>query len=167
MGIILLLVSLIMDGLTGMVQDNLKKICKPTVHEFMYFTNLSGVAISTILGLVSGDIVKGYAFCRENPEVLQNVFIFSLLSAFGQNFIFLTLKNFDALVLTTVTTTRKFFTVLASILFKGNRIESGQQWVAIGLVALGLSGEIYEKYEKQGHAKKAATTGSSKASKSE
>jgi len=159
-GIGLLLLSLLMDGLTGMVQDNLKKVGKPTVHEFMFFTNLSGVAISTILGFASGDIPKGYDFCLHHPEVLHNVLVFSLLSAFGQNFIFLTLKYFDALVLTTVTTTRKFFTVLASIFFKGNRIESAQQWVAIALVAFGLSGEIYEKYEKQSHGKKKAASSS-------
>lgn len=39
----------------------------------------------------------------------------SLTSALGQNFIFLTIQLFDALVLTTVTTTRKFFTILLSV----------------------------------------------------
>lgn len=47
--------------------------------------------------------------------MLSSLAWFSLTSALGQNFIFLTIKYFDALVLTTVTTTRKFFTILVSV----------------------------------------------------
>eukprot|EP00968_Pinguiococcus_pyrenoidosus_P029219 scaffold8416_cov267-Pinguiococcus_pyrenoidosus.AAC.3 len=43
---------------------------------------------------------------------------FAACSAFGQSFIFYTIANFDPLVCTTVTTTRKIFSVLLSIVLK-------------------------------------------------
>ena len=48
--------------------------------------------------------------------------LFSVLSALGQNFILMTLYRFDSLVLTTITTTRKFFTILASVVWFGHSL---------------------------------------------
>ena len=66
----------------------------------------------------------------------------------GQNFIFYTLHSFGSLVLATVTTTRKFFTVLASIAYYGHAL-NGQQWGGVGLVTAGLGLELFGKYRKQ------------------
>lgn len=86
--------------------------------------------------------------------MLSRLAWFSLTSALGQNFIFLTIKYFDALVLTTVTTTRKFFTILLSVVMYGHQLTQGQ-WGAVLLVFAGLSGEVYDKYEKKQQQKRA------------
>jgi UDP-galactose transporter B1 len=53
------------------------------------------------------------------------------------------------LVCTTITTTRKFFTILISVFLNPNNSLTQAQWGAVGLVFLGLSAELYEKYEKK------------------
>jgi drug/metabolite transporter (DMT)-like permease len=47
----------------------------------------------------------------------------------------------------TVTTTRKFFTVLASVVIYDHTL-SGQQWGGVVLVTAGLSLELFGKFRK-------------------
>lgn len=70
------------------------------------------------------------------------------MSALGQNFIFYTLHSFGSLVLATVTTTRKFFTVLASVVYFGHAL-SNQQWGGVALVTAGLGLELFGKFRRQ------------------
>ena len=75
--------------------------------------------------------------------------LFSLCSAFGQLFIFWTIREFDSLTLSTITTTRKFFTIVTSVVFHGHVLTQGQ-WVAVGVVFAGLALETVEKeWEKR------------------
>ena len=53
----------------------------------------------------------------------------------------------SALILTTVTTTRKFFTIMGSVFWYGHELKQ-TQWLGIGLVSAGLSLELYGKYTK-------------------
>lgn len=154
-GVALLFLSLVMDGVTGAVQDQLKTICKPTVHEFMFYTNAAGAAVVALFVVPTGQLTQGLQFCLAHPAMIRHVALFSLTSALGQNFIFLTLKHFDALVLTTVTTTRKFFTILVSVVMYGHTLTT-TQWASVFVVFLGLSGEVVEKYQKKQASKKKA-----------
>ena len=52
-------------------------------------------------------------------------------------FIFLTVTEFGPLPCSIMTTTRKFFTVLASVILFGN-VLSGRQWIGTVLVFTGL-----------------------------
>ena len=47
---------------------------------------------------------------------------FGLCSSVGQMFILYTVRHFPPLVLSTITTTRKFFSILIAVLFMGNEI---------------------------------------------
>ncbi len=47
---------------------------------------------------------------------------FSLASAVGQNFVYLTITWFNPLVMTTIATTRKFFTIVFSMILYGHAI---------------------------------------------
>ena len=53
----------------------------------------------------------------------------------------------SALILTTVTTTRKFFTIMGSVFWFGHELKP-TQWIGIGLVSAGLGLELYGKYAK-------------------
>lgn len=59
--------------------------------------------------------------------------MFSLLSAVGQLFIFYSLLVFDSLVCTTITTIRKFLTIVISVAFHGN-VLSVTQWGSVAMV---------------------------------
>merc|ERR1712070_299457 len=82
---------------------------RPSMHESMLWTNASGCLVALILALLSGHLFGGIAFCAKHPQVLYAILIYSLSSAIGGNFIYFTLTQFNPLVLTTVTTTRKIF----------------------------------------------------------
>ena len=63
-------------------------------------------------------------------------------------FVFTLVREFGALVLSTVTTTRKFFTILVSVFLFGNALSS-QQWIAVGMVFFGLGMDIIRNYRSK------------------
>ncbi|ETW09809.1 hypothetical protein H310_00287 [Aphanomyces invadans] len=152
-GLGLLFTSLFLDGLTGSGQEQMVELHKPSVHQQMLNTNIWAVIYTGIGCLVTGHGLTGFNFCLNNPEIYQSLLFFSMCSALGQNFIYFTLQRFSALTCTTITTTRKFFTILASVLYFGNKL-ADQQWVGVGVVFTGIGIELTTKYSKYG-AKKA------------
>mmetsp|Transcript_11413 Transcript_11413/g.16056 ORF Transcript_11413/g.16056 Transcript_11413/m.16056 type:complete len:421 (-) Transcript_11413:23-1285(-) len=149
LGILFIILSLVMDGVTGGIQKRLKADMgrlgmHPKPYDFMLYTNLSMMMVAFAVSLVLGDFVKGYTFCSENPVVLELVMKFSVCSAIGQSFIFYTVAHFDPLVCSTVTTTRKIFSVLLSIFFKGHAM-SGQGWAGVMIAISGILGEVQDK----------------------
>ena len=156
-GIMLLLLSLFFDGVTGAFQDKLKDMkiaCTP--HESMTLTNTVAVFITFFCSLYTNQFVDGFTFCMKNTEILYRIAYFALMSAIGQHFIFLTVANFNSLILTTITTTRKFFTILLSVFINRNPLAI-EQWGSVFLVLAGLVGEIFDKYTKSKKTQKTTT----------
>ncbi len=71
--------------------------------------------------------------------------IYSISSAVGQNFVYYTLTQFNPLVLTTVTTTRKIFSTLFSVFRNPENSLSPMQWGGTLLVFAGLIFDILKK----------------------
>ena len=69
---------------------------------------------------------------------------FNLSASLGQVFIFLTVHHFSPLTCTTITTTRKFFTILLSV-YKFGHVLGAVQWLSVALVFAGLYLEIVAK----------------------
>lgn len=92
--------------------------------------------------LVSGEGVSALSFISRHPEVTLNLLAFSLASAIGQLFIFTTITAYGPLTCAVFTTTRKFFTILMSVLLFGNTLLQ-RQWFAVSLVFIGLSVDAY------------------------
>ncbi|OQS03560.1 Drug/Metabolite Transporter (DMT) Superfamily [Thraustotheca clavata] len=135
-GLGLLFLSLTLDGITGPNQEFLSATYKPSVHQQMLNTNLWAVVYTAIGCIVTGQGIVGLNFCLGNPEIYSALFFFSVCSALGQNFIYFTIQRFSALTCTTITTTRKFFTILASVLVFGNAL-SYESWLGVAIVFTG------------------------------
>lgn len=158
MGVVYICLSLVLDGVTAGFQKRLKtetaKVnVKPKPYDFMFWTNFFMFLTATVIALVLGELQSGLAFCSANPEILANIIKFAVCSAVGQSFIFYTIANFDPLVLSTVTTTRKIFSVLLSIFLKGHSL-SLMGWSGIGLACSGILSELQAKmggHEKKKH----------------
>lgn len=88
------------------------------MHESMLWTNLSGCIVALLFAFLSGHLFSGIKFGMKNPQVLNAILVYSISSAVGQNFVYYTLTQFNPLVLTTVTTTRKIFSTLFSVFRK-------------------------------------------------
>jgi len=113
----------------------------------MFWTNLFMMATAGVVSLGAGEFMAGFGYCVDNPEILTKIIKFCICSAIGQSFIFYTIANFEPLVCTTVTTTRKIFSVLLSIFLKGHALNT-QGWAGIGVACLGILGELENKYSK-------------------
>ena len=149
MGVMYIVGSLALDGVTAGFQKRLKtetaKVgVKPKPYDFMFWTNLFMCLTAAVIAGVLGEIQSGMAFLVANPEIYNKIIKFAICSAVGQSFIFYTIANFDPLVLSTVTTTRKIFSVLLSIFLKGHNL-SPMGWSGIALACGGILSELQNK----------------------
>lgn len=149
MGVFYIVLSLCGDGITAGLQKKLTKEAKesgvsPTPADFMFWTNLFMAASAFLVAGALGELEGGMLYITANPDILSKIIYFALCSAVGQTFIFYTIASFDPLVLTTVTTTRKIFSVLLSIFLKGHHL-SLQGWAGIALACGGILGEMGSK----------------------
>ena len=155
-GLALLFFSLACDGFTGPMQEAVratfgvtvgrgKKAIRtpPSSVELMVKTNAIGLIVFVSAVLILGDWPRAMAFFTEVPKAKRAVLVLALTSAIGQNFIFLTIASFDSLVLTTMTTTRKFFTFFFS---KPLQDLSSEQLCGSGLVFGGVALDLLVRY---------------------
>lgn len=115
----------------------------------MFGMNLWGTIYNMIymFGWPHGIGFEAVQFCKQHPEAAWDIFLFCLCGAVGQNFIFLTISRFGSLTNTTITTTRKFVSIVVSSLLSGNPL-SANQWGSVCMVFSGLSYQIYLKWRK-------------------
>ena len=157
MGVVYIVASLVLDGVTAGFQkrlktDTAKAGVKPKPYDFMFWTNLFMCITAVVIAGGLGELTTGMAFCSANPEIYSKIIKFAVCSAVGQSFIFYTIANFDPLILSTVTTTRKIFSVLLSIILKGHPL-SGMGWSGIALSCGGILSELQSKMAAKPHTK--------------
>lgn len=121
-GEISLVISLICDGLTGGIQDKIRDKHQAQAYHMMYSMNIWSCLWTSMALIFTGELNELIPFLQTNPSVLPRIFLLGLTGAVGQNFIFLTIEWFGPLTCAIFTTTRKFFTILCSVLIFGNLI---------------------------------------------
>jgi len=137
-GEFLLMLSLALDGVTGGVQDKLRKEYDSQTHRMMLWMNMWSI-LYVVIGLVlTGEGVQFIYFVYKYPKVMYQLLAFAVCSAIGQHFIFLTINLFGPLTASIITTTRKFFTILASVFIFSHPM-SALQWFGTVLVFGGLT----------------------------
>merc|ERR1719495_1986261 len=120
----------------------------PTLKYLFILMIVAGVAL-----FMTGEGVEFISFLQRHPSVLWELASFSVASALGQFFIFMTVSDFGPLPCSIITTTRKFFTVLASVIFFGNSLVT-RQWIGTIFVFAGIFLDgLYGKQKKPEEAK--------------
>lgn len=132
----LLAFSLAMDGLSGPGQERIKALALTNTQQ-MLATNVWATLVMAALAVALGQGASSVAYLAAHPSLVPALGLFTLTSAVGQLFIFYTIRTFDSLVLTTITTTRKFFTIVVSVVVYGHAL-SAAQWAAVAVVFAGL-----------------------------
>ena len=135
-GDVLIMVSLLFDGLTASFQEVIRGKYRTNSYLMMFELNKWAVIILFPFTLF-GEGIDVVQFVIKNPEVISMILAFSFTSAVGQNFIFLTISNFGPLTLSLITTLRKFFTVLGSVVVFGHVLTSYQK-ISVGIVFTGI-----------------------------
>ncbi|GBG31519.1 UDP-galactose transporter-like 1 [Hondaea fermentalgiana] len=148
MGLTLLAGSLCLDGVTGSSQRLFSSEFKPSSNFLMAGMNFFSLLYVVPVVLYTGEFFAAVDYVQAHPAVTYDLIAFSVCSAVGQVFIFYSVVTLGPLATTTITTTRKFFTVLLStILYPENQFNNGQ-WFAVALVFAGLGSEIVQKYAR-------------------
>ncbi|XP_049848569.1 solute carrier family 35 member B1-like isoform X2 [Schistocerca gregaria] len=149
-GITLVLLSLLLDGVTGSLQDYHIKRYRPSANHLNFWTSFWIAFTSLFVFLSQGEFLPSLQFCVEFPSVLLLVAAQAICNSIGQFFIFRILRQFGPLTLSVITTSRKFFSILVSIIWF-NHLLSLKQWMALTIVFVGLSIDIFSKsQEKRG-----------------
>jgi len=148
-GICLLVLSLVCDGLVGACQGIINasdpnKYMKPDALHTMYLMNAFATGFIFPVAYLSGQLIEGIKYLFHSPEMLKLLIAFNLYATLGQFFIFLTITQFSPLICTTITTSRKFITILLSVFRFGHKL-TFMQWVAVFVVFFGLFIELFSK----------------------
>jgi solute carrier family 35 (UDP-galactose transporter), member B1 len=118
LGYSLVLLNLLLDSLTNTAQDELHRTYPDvTSLHMMCWTNFWGGLYYAIafFGL-TGTGVKVISFCLEHKEAAVHLLSFCVCGALGQLGIFYTVASYGTLVCSIVCTTRKFFSILLSVI---------------------------------------------------
>ncbi|CAG9461760.1 unnamed protein product [Pedinophyceae sp. YPF-701] len=157
LGYFLIGINLLFDGYTNAAQDALNHAYPGTTPLHM----MCGMNLWT--ALITGAYTAGatsmarevWDFCVRHPEAARDVALFCACGAVGQLFIFLTIKVGGSLACTTITTTRKFFNILLSVMWSGNPLLPGQ-WAGVAGVFAGLALQTWIKAVQRGRLKRKA-----------
>lgn len=141
LGELLLIMSLSMDGLTGAIQERMRAASKPSAQHMMLGMNYWSMLILGAVSLLTGEGKLFFDFAIRHPEVWGHIAALSLAGAIGQLFIFMMVSGFGPLPCSVTTTTRKFFSVLFSVVFFGNSLIA-RQWLGTVLVFTGLFADM-------------------------
>lgn len=144
----LVFASLGFDGMLAATQEHMRQSHELDTHLLMYHVNAYS---SVFLGmaLVGFNEFPGFfIFIKEHPSVLFYLLLLGLTSGLGQNFIYYTITTFGPLTCSVVTTTRKFFNVLLSVLIFSH-VFSIKLWISVGIVFIGLVLDIWIPYSNK------------------
>ena len=109
----------------------------PTAVETMFYINVYALVMLIPLAAVTGQMAEGLRLLADNEQLRISIAILTGVVSIGQIFIFLCISWYSSLVTTTITTTRKFFTILFSVLHFGHSFTMGQ-WTSVLMVFGGL-----------------------------
>ncbi|VBB30467.1 unnamed protein product [Acanthocheilonema viteae] len=130
-GELLLLLSLAMDGITGAIQDKIHQQHKANAHVMMFYMNLFSSLYLLIGVFLTGELFAFMVFVQSYPKVIMELFTLAAASALGQFFIFKTVTQFGPLTCSIITTTRKLFTMLSSVILFGNTLTQRQSLATV------------------------------------
>ncbi|XP_073836013.1 solute carrier family 35 member B1 homolog meigo [Musca autumnalis] len=142
LGELLLILSLSMDGLTGAVQERMRSASAPSGQQMMMSMNFWSTLMLGFAMIVTGEGKEFVHFATRHPELWGHLAMLALCGCLGQLFIFLMVSGFGPLACSVVTTTRKFFTVLCSVVIFGN-VLLPRQWFGAVLVFAGLFADMF------------------------
>jgi UDP-galactose transporter B1 len=72
-----------------------------------------------------------------HSDFLGGLILFGIAGSVGQFSVYYCLVHFGSLICTLITTTRKFFSILISVILFGHHL-TGVQWFSIAVVFMGL-----------------------------
>ena len=134
-------IELFSEGLYSPLIDKLnKKTNNPYIT--MFYTHLGRMLIMFLLN--PKEIINSFIYITKNPAFIPQILGLVLTGVIAQAALFTVLSLSDGLVLSIVTTTRKFCTIVISSLYFGHKF-SVIQWIGVVVVFTALAYDIFSK----------------------
>ncbi|CAM9426305.1 unnamed protein product [Ascophyllum nodosum] len=150
-GLALVMVNLLLDGVTNAEQDRINSRFRPPGSYMMLAINMWIFTFHAIYLAVGwawfgsdSELARALSFMMTFPEVVTNLAAFCACAGMGQLFVFFIIKEFGSLVNVTVTISRKFFSILISVAVHGHRV-TWWKWIGIFCVYGGLALNVWER----------------------
>eukprot|EP00903_Cladosiphon_okamuranus_P014363 g13336.t1 len=152
LGLALVSVNLILDGVTNAEQDRINNRFKAPGSYMMLAINfwiltfhLVYLSAGFAIYGAESELARALHFMATFPEVIKNVAAFCGCAGMGQLFVFFIIKEFGSLVNVTVTISRKFFSILISVVVFGHSVV-WWQWIGVVCVFGGLTLSVKAKH---------------------
>eukprot|EP01055_Gregarina_sp_Pseudo9_P001633 Gregarina_sp_Pseudo_9__1632@NODE_209_length_3610_cov_60_079530_g194_i0_p2_GENE_NODE_209_length_3610_cov_60_079530_g194_i0NODE_209_length_3610_cov_60_079530_g194_i0_p2_ORF_typecomplete_len367_score45_55UAA/PF08449_11/1_2e69TPT/PF03151_16/1_9e21EamA/PF00892_20/0_00021EamA/PF00892_20/3_7e09SLC35F/PF06027_12/5_9e02SLC35F/PF06027_12/7_8e09Nuc_sug_transp/PF04142_15/13Nuc_sug_transp/PF04142_15/2_3e07CRTlike/PF08627_10/6_7e02CRTlike/PF08627_10/3_9e05CRTlike/PF08627_10/13PUNUT/PF16913_5/2_4e02PUNUT/PF169 len=125
--------SLLFDGMTGPRQDKLISKYKLNTGEMMVLVNSFAAPLGLLFSLAIEGTTPYNVVWDQAAVFLPRILAFVLCGAAGQFFIVGILRRLGSLQLTLITTSRKFFAILLSVIWFGHPL-TAIQWLAVAVI---------------------------------
>ena len=135
-GMVYLVLSLLFEGLQSTQIDiQRKRNQRTSAYTTMLVNNVVALTINFLLfqRAVRAYDDQTHLVVARNPELLGNCLFIAVCMSLGQVFIFLTISLYDCYLVTVLTTTRKFFSIVLSNIQFGHRF-TPTQWGGASIV---------------------------------
>ena len=154
MGILLLIVSIISDGLLPDFQAEIKAVYKPQPMEMMAIVNKWSVLICIAYSLCLWELHTICSFLATHYLCLFHMFLMGVLALTGQMFVYRMIKQFKQHFVPFAITTRKIFTAALSIVFYNHPTNFGQIMgiiIVFGIVTYEFVSDLVAPSVPHGH----------------
>ncbi len=140
LGVMLLCISLFLEGAVINIQEELMNVycCQPS--EYIYYMYMGGTSVMLGLTAWSGELWQGVEFLWERndfPRTYLPIILFTLTGFLSTTFTAALVKHFGALVAALTTTMRRALTLMLSFVLFPKPI-AVQHFVGWGIFAIGI-----------------------------
>jgi UDP-galactose transporter B1 len=137
-GYVLLLIAVVCDALFSDNQAYCKATFKPTPNQLFLAANLYGFMFIFTFSILIGEFRTSIIFCLKHPIILIELILIGCLQVIGQISVYYVISNFKQHIYPLISTTRKIFTILVSIVAFNHKLNL-DQWFALAIVFLSMA----------------------------
>ena len=148
-GIALMICYLGFDGFTTTFQEKLFKGYRIETFNQVFWVNFCSIVISSFCLFLDSSMGEAIKFVLSHRESLTDILVLSTAASCGQLCILYTIREYGALLLATIMTTRQFLSILLSCIIYLHPL-SELQWVGTILVFVSLHYQISMKRSSPG-----------------
>eukprot|EP01054_Gregarina_sp_Poly1_P006326 Gregarina_sp_Poly_1__6325@NODE_3364_length_1150_cov_108_083102_g521_i2_p1_GENE_NODE_3364_length_1150_cov_108_083102_g521_i2NODE_3364_length_1150_cov_108_083102_g521_i2_p1_ORF_typecomplete_len180_score14_47UAA/PF08449_11/7_1e36EamA/PF00892_20/5_7e12TPT/PF03151_16/9_6e10Nuc_sug_transp/PF04142_15/8_5e06SLC35F/PF06027_12/3_1e05PUNUT/PF16913_5/0_027Multi_Drug_Res/PF00893_19/0_067TraL/PF07178_11/2_1e03TraL/PF07178_11/0_73TraL/PF07178_11/1_9e02CRTlike/PF08627_10/26CRTlike/PF08627_10/1_6_NODE_3364_lengt len=139
--------SLIFDGMTGPRQDKLIGTYSISTGEIMFLVNLFAAPLCLLFSLGLEGTKPYQMLWHQWTDFIPKIVAFVICGAAGQVCVVQVLRKLGSLQLTLITTSRKFFAIILSVIWFRHSL-NGAQWLSVALIFLSALLKYYAKTHK-------------------
>ncbi|EFA81876.1 hypothetical protein PPL_05108 [Heterostelium album PN500] len=151
-GLILMAAYMFFDSFTSTFQEKMFKGYTMTTYDQMIYVNSFSALICLFTLMLNGRLFPAMEFAMTHQKFVYDSTFLSICASLGQLVIYYTIKEFGALIFSTIMVTRQVFSILLSTVLFSHQL-SNAQWFGAFLVF----GTLYyktaedQKKRKSGH----------------